>query len=54
LGPVVKSKANIASDTDKKALAEILFYLSIPTTGTTEGDVILVGEKIEGYIPLFS
>jgi hypothetical protein len=54
LGPVVKLKANIASNADKKALAEILFILNIPTNGTIEGDVFLVGEKIEGYIPLFS
>lgn len=50
LGPVIKLKAEIASEVDKKALAGILFYLGIPSTGSIEQDVLRVGEEVESLV----
>jgi hypothetical protein len=49
LAPVIKLKASIASDADKEALAGVLLYLGIPSTGSTEGDVVRVAEEVERY-----
>ncbi|KAF8558050.1 Dehydroquinate synthase-like protein [Imleria badia] len=50
LAPVVILKADIASPGDKAALAEALFYLREPTTGSVEGDVKRVGAKIDELV----
>lgn len=39
LSPVVSLKAEIASEEDKAALADALFYLKEPSTNSIEGDV---------------
>jgi len=39
LARVVELKAETASQEDKESLAQALFYLSEPSTGSTEGDV---------------
>lgn len=49
LASVVILKADIASPEDKVTLAEALFYLREPTTGSVEGDVKRLGNKIDGY-----
>ena len=54
LASVVNLKAEIASPGDKAALAEALFYLREPTTGSVEGDVKRLGSKIDEYAHLFS
>lgn len=47
---MVKLKADIASPEDKEALAEALFYLREPTTGSVEGDVKRLGSMIDEYV----
>lgn len=54
LAPVVALKADIASPEDKAALAEALFHLREPTTGSVEGDIRRVGNKIDEYACLVS
>lgn len=49
LASVVILKADVASPEDKAALAEALFYLREPTTGTIEGDIRQLGNKIDEY-----
>ncbi|KAF5370688.1 hypothetical protein D9758_002000 [Tetrapyrgos nigripes] len=46
LAPVVKLKAEVASQEDKECLAASLFYLGKPSTGTLEGDVRLLSTLI--------
>jgi len=50
LAPVVVLKADIASPEDKAALAEALFHLREPTTGSVEGDIRRVGNKIDELV----
>ncbi|KAG9316367.1 hypothetical protein JVU11DRAFT_2400 [Chiua virens] len=50
LASVVGLKADIASPEDKAALAEALFYLREPTTGSVEGDVKRFGNKIDELV----
>jgi hypothetical protein len=47
LAPVVLLKAEIASAEDKAALAEALFYLKEPSTGSVDGDVKRLGGMID-------
>ena len=49
LASVVGLKADVANPEDKAALAEALFYLREPTTGSVEGDVKRLGSKIDEY-----
>lgn len=39
LAPVVALKADTASPEDKESLAEALFYLRQPSTGSVDGDI---------------
>jgi hypothetical protein len=39
LAPVVRLKADVASQEDKEYLAEALVHLRVPSTGSVEGDV---------------
>jgi hypothetical protein len=39
LAPVVNLQAELAGQEDKEYLAEALFYLREPSTGTVDGDV---------------
>jgi hypothetical protein len=48
LAPTVKLKAKIASDEDKQWLAGVLHQLNQPSTGSMEGDVVKLGELING------
>ncbi|KAF8552739.1 iron-containing alcohol dehydrogenase [Imleria badia] len=50
LASVVILKADIANPGDKAALAEALFYLREPTTGSVEGDVKRLGSKIDELV----
>ncbi|KAG8213699.1 alcohol dehydrogenase IV [Butyriboletus roseoflavus] len=50
LASVVILKADVASPEDKAALAEALFYLREPTTGTPEGDIRQLGNKIDELV----
>jgi len=50
LASVVTLKADIASSKDKAALAEALFYLREPPTGSIEGDVQRLGSKIDELV----
>ncbi|KAG6378174.1 alcohol dehydrogenase IV [Boletus reticuloceps] len=50
LAPVVTLKADVASPSDKAALAEALFYLREPSTGSVEGDVRRLGSKIDELV----
>ncbi|KAF9222544.1 alcohol dehydrogenase IV [Gyrodon lividus] len=50
LAPVVLLKADIASAKDKAALAEALFYLKEPSTGSVEGDVKRLGTMIDELV----
>jgi len=46
LAPVVAIKADFATEDDKKWLADVLFFLSEPSTGSREGDVRKLSELI--------
>ncbi|THH32293.1 hypothetical protein EUX98_g1898 [Antrodiella citrinella] len=46
LAPVVAIKADFATEDDKKWLADSLFYLSEPTTGSREGDIRKLSQLI--------
>jgi len=50
LGPTVGLEADIASQEDKEWLAGALFYLQEPSTGTVEGDVRKLSEKINQLV----
>ncbi|KAF8844677.1 alcohol dehydrogenase IV [Paxillus ammoniavirescens] len=50
LAPVVLLKAEIASAEDKEALAEALFYLKEPSTGSVDGDVKRLGGMIDELV----
>ncbi|KAF8135704.1 alcohol dehydrogenase IV [Boletus edulis] len=50
LAPVVTLKADVASPSGKAALAEALFYLREPSTGSVEGDVRRLGSKIDELV----
>jgi len=49
---VVDLKAEVASQEDKEYLAQALFYLRAPSTGTVEGDVhqlaTMIDELVQG------
>ncbi|KAH7923185.1 Dehydroquinate synthase-like protein [Leucogyrophana mollusca] len=51
LSPVVAYKAEVASTDDKQCLAQALFYLSEPSTGSLDGDVLklayLIGDLVQ-------
>jgi len=50
LGPTVVLKADIASPEDKEYLAEALFYLRQPSTGSVEGDARQLGLLISELV----
>ncbi|KAH9034829.1 alcohol dehydrogenase IV [Lactarius pseudohatsudake] len=50
LAPTVRLKARIASEEDKQWLAGALYQLHQPTTGSLEGDVLRLGELIDGLV----
>ncbi|ESK87573.1 alcohol dehydrogenase iv [Moniliophthora roreri MCA 2997] len=50
LAPVVKLKAEVASQEDKEWLAGALFHLRKPSTGSLEGDVVLLGNLIDELV----
>ncbi|KAK7056501.1 hypothetical protein VNI00_003057 [Paramarasmius palmivorus] len=50
LAPVVKLKAEVATQEDKEWLAGALFHLRKPTTGSLEGDVVLLGTLIDELV----
>jgi len=43
-------KSDVASDDDKRALAEALFYLHEPSTGSLNGDVARLATLIDEYV----
>ena len=43
-------KSNVASDDDKRALSEALFYLHEPSTGSLNGDVARLATLIDEYV----
>ncbi|KAL0574307.1 hypothetical protein V5O48_007645 [Marasmius crinis-equi] len=50
LAPVVKLKAEVASEEDKEWLAGALFHLRKPSTGSIESDVLLLGDLIDELV----
>ena len=48
LAPTVRLNARIASEEDKQWLAGALYQLHQPSTGSIDGDVLRVGELIDG------
>jgi alcohol dehydrogenase class IV len=50
LAPTVLLKSKEATEADKKALAETLFYLREPPTGTLEGDVRRLAQMINNLV----
>jgi len=48
LAPTVRLEARIASEEDKQWLAGALYQLHQPSTGSLEGDVLKLGELIDG------
>ncbi|KAH8078071.1 iron-containing alcohol dehydrogenase [Cristinia sonorae] len=44
LPPIIAVKADFATEDDKKWLADTLFYLSVPSTGSREGDIRKLSE----------
>ncbi|KAF8633424.1 hypothetical protein AX17_004595 [Amanita inopinata Kibby_2008] len=50
LAPTVALKADIASQEDKECLAQALFYLREPPTGSLEGDVRRFASLIDGLV----
>lgn len=47
LSPVVALQAQIASQDDKEHLANALFYLRIPSSGSIDGDVLELSKAID-------
>jgi glutamine amidotransferase PdxT len=52
LASVVDLKAEVASQEDKEYLAQALFYLRAPSTGTVEGDVHQLATMIDECVHL--
>lgn len=50
LVPTVIMKADVGSEDDKKWLAESLFYLKEPSTGSLEGDVLRLAHLIKNLV----
>ncbi|KAI0790831.1 alcohol dehydrogenase IV [Abortiporus biennis] len=50
LAPVVKLKAETASESDKEWLAGALFYLREPSTGSIEGDILKLSSLIQKLV----
>ncbi|KAI0318238.1 hypothetical protein OF83DRAFT_1117046 [Amylostereum chailletii] len=50
LSPTVRLKASTASQEDKEWLADALFYLREPSTGSVEGDVRKLADLIDGLV----
>ncbi|KAJ7477215.1 alcohol dehydrogenase IV [Mycena galericulata] len=50
LSPVVALQARIASPEDKECLANALFYLREPSTGSVDGDILKLSELIAGLV----
>lgn len=50
LAPTILLKSEVASDDDKRALAEALFYLREPSTGSLNGDVARLATLINEYV----
>jgi len=50
LAPTVAYQAKYASQDHKQALADALFYLRIPTTGSLDGDVERFAAEIDGLV----
>ncbi|KAJ7725073.1 iron-containing alcohol dehydrogenase [Mycena metata] len=50
LSPVVAIQSRIASQEDKEYLANTLFYLREPSTGSIEGDILKLSALIDGLV----
>ncbi|KAJ6510283.1 alcohol dehydrogenase IV [Mycena vitilis] len=50
LSPVVELQSRIASNEDKEYLADALFYLREPTTGSIDGDILKLSALIAGLV----
>ncbi|KAJ7163809.1 alcohol dehydrogenase IV [Mycena crocata] len=50
LSPVVALQSRIASDEDKECLANALFYLREPNTGSVDGDILKLSALIAGLV----
>ncbi|KAF8211613.1 alcohol dehydrogenase IV [Mycena galopus ATCC 62051] len=50
LSPVVAIQSRVASKEDKEYLADTLFYLREPSTGSMEGDILKLSELIGGLV----
>ncbi|EIW83160.1 Dehydroquinate synthase-like protein [Coniophora puteana RWD-64-598 SS2] len=50
LASVIQYKAETAPEEDKRSLAEALFYLQEPSTGTLDGDVKKLAFRIDGLV----
>lgn len=47
LAAVVKLQTELASDEDKKYLADALFYLGVPSTGSVNNDILLLSDLLD-------
>lgn len=50
LPPVVGLQSRVASKEDKEYLANALFYLCEPSTGSVEKDILKLSALISGYV----
>ena len=50
MAPTVLLKSDVASEDDQRALAEALFYLREPSTGSLNGDVVRLATLINEYV----
>jgi len=50
LAPVVRLKAEVASEEEKEWLANAIFYLRKPSTGSKEGDIRRLAEEIQELV----
>ncbi|KLO09147.1 alcohol dehydrogenase IV [Schizopora paradoxa] len=50
LAAVVKLQSELASPEDKKYLADILFHLGVPSTGSVDGDILLLSDLLDKLV----
>jgi hypothetical protein len=50
LPPVVGLQSRVAAKEDKEYLANALFYLREPSTGSVEKDILKLSALISGYV----
>lgn len=50
LAAVVKLQTELASAQEKKYLADTLFYLNVPSTGSEDGDIVLLSDLLDKLV----